>query len=503
MKLTPKLFLTTTLLALILLPLGAVAKAQQIQFTTPIAVVNASFLNVRTGPAVKYEVLLTTVGGTELPVIGIASDRVWYQVSTIIGTGWINSEFTIPRGDFTNTPVVDLSTFIPIQPTFSLPNTIGLPNGQGGGIVINSIPATTSATVNTGGAIVAGKDPEGNNILVTGNERYRATLTAQAVNLRAAPGEDQLTVATLYQNPAIDYPIVGNARDANSIEWLSIITPQGTGWVDAPKLALRLSGAFQTVMVVTGDSVALGDGPGTGSNTLPILTNGTEGFLRNISQDSNFIQIELGGGEIGWIPFSAASQRTGTPTDGLNLDPAIAPVSIIPGQATTTFTQPPSFGLSTPRVIINTGFLNIRSGPGAQYTTVVTVSGGTELPVIGMAKDRVWYLVQGAFGRGWINSEFTIFRGVIDNVPIINTDIVVNSQLDQAVAVISAPTTLYAAPGTNFGAIGSIAGPSELTIVARTVDSTWVQVKTDIGFGWILASQVIIRGDTSRVPVVS
>jgi uncharacterized protein YraI len=62
---------------------------------------------------------------------------------------------------------------------------------------------------------------------------------------------------------------------------------------------------------------------------------------------------------------------------------------------------------------------------------------------------------------------------------------------------------LYVAPGTNFGSIGSIGGPGEVAIVARTADSTWLQVSTDVGFGWILASQVIVRGNISQVPVVS
>jgi uncharacterized protein YraI len=65
--------------------------------------------------------------------------------------------------------------------------------------------------------------------------------------------------------------------------------------------------------------------------------------------------------------------------------------------------------------------LNVRSGPSSQFGILATYPGGSELPVIGIAKDGVWYLVEGTFGQGWINSEFTIFRGSIKSVPIINT----------------------------------------------------------------------------------
>jgi uncharacterized protein YgiM (DUF1202 family) len=471
---------------------------QQVQFSAPIMVVNSSFLNIRTGPGVKYEVLITVVGGTQLPVLGVAADRVWYQVSTVIGVGWINSEFVIPRGDFTNVPVIDLTNFIAAVPIAAGPVSIGLYDGQGGGGGL-PIPAVAPANI-VGGTFVAGTDANGNAILVAANERFRAALNVPAVELRTSPGDSSPSLGTLYRAPSVDYPIVNRGRDSGGVEWLAIVTPQfGTGWVDAPKLQMRLSAAFRTVMIVTAQTVGMGDGPGTGSTRLPVLTEGTEGFLADISRDGKFIQLELAGGERGWIPFNSAQVRQGTPTDGLQLDPNTIPVAS--GAPGTIIPQAvPSFGLSIPRVIVNTAFLNIRSGPGANYTSVATASGGDEFPVLGVAKDRVWYLVQGSFGRGWLNNEFTIFRGVYDNVPVINTDVVVG-QLSQPTAIIATPIPLYAAPGVNFGTIATV-GPAEVIVVARSADATWVQVNTSAGFGWVLASQVTLRGDLSFLPIV-
>jgi len=39
--------------------------------------------------------------------------------------------------------------------------------------------------------------------------------------------------------------------------------------------------------------------------------------------------------------------------------------------------------LAIPLLVVNTSFLNVRSGDGPQYTVVLTVVGGTELPVLG------------------------------------------------------------------------------------------------------------------------
>jgi uncharacterized protein YgiM (DUF1202 family) len=239
---------------------------------------------------------------------------------------------------------------------------------------------------------------------------------------------------------------------------------------------------------------------------LPTVRGGTEAYLRNISTDGNFIQIELMGGEVGWIPFNSARQRTDTPTDGLDLSAVSAAsttAGVVPGVVTGPSVGPVPISMSIPHVVINTAYLNIRSGPGAQYTIVATVPGGTELPVLGIARDRVWYYVQGSFGRGWINIEFAVFRGVIQNVPIINPDVFLAGDLAQPVAIVSAPVALYAAPGTNFGALGTVGSPAELPVVARTADSAWIQVNTQLGFGWLLSSQIVVRGDLGRAPIVN
>ena len=51
---------------------------------------------------------------------------------------------------------------------------------------------------------------------------------------------------------------------------------------------------------------------------------------------------------------------------------------------------------------------------------MTTVPGGTQLSVLGMNSDASWYLIQGDFGRGWIDTDFIIFRGNINLVPTLN-----------------------------------------------------------------------------------
>jgi len=393
---------------------------QQAQFISPKLIVNTSFLNVRTGPGVQYTILLTVVGGTELPVIGRAKDNVWYQVTTVIGVGWVNIQYAAPRGSFANLPVVTLEQVIAAAQ--STPTTLGLAGlGQGGG---GGAPVASEAPVV--GSPMRFTLANGKITTVSPGERYRAVVNVEAVNARTQPADGAPAITTLFRDDTFDYTIVGSTNDKNAVNWVALDVPDiGIGWVEGAKLFIRLSRVSGQVVTIRGNAIAMRDLPGGGSGKLPILNEGREGFLTNISKDSQFVEIELGDGTKGWVPFGAVVGRTGTPTDEIDLTTLqnAAPSSDLGqgGGGTTNTAGPVSFGLATPHIVINTGFLNVRNGPGSQFGILATYPGGSELAVIGIAKDAVWYLVEGPFGQGWINSEFTIFRGSIKSVPIINT----------------------------------------------------------------------------------
>lgn len=305
---------------------------QQIAFEQPILVVNTSFLNIRTGPSVRFTVLTTVAGGTELPVLGVAGDGVWYQVAAGGQAGWVNAEFTVGRGAFQNVPLVtvDINQAAPVAQTQSI------------------------------------------------------------------------TIA----------PVAGVAASS------------------AP-----ITGDFVVAVPVDG-AAAAGGGSSAGSASVAPS-----------------------------VPVAA-----------------------------------PQVAAST--AIVNTSFLNVRSGPGAQFTRILTARGGTQYPVLGIASDGVWFLVQTPAGQGWVNNEFVIYRGVFDTVPVIDSS-ATGGVIETPVALVGSSVQLYAAPGTNFGLLGTVVGPVEAPIVARTSDFEWVQINTNAGFGWVLTSQVTIRGDSSLIPVVN
>ncbi len=334
-KNTLRLLVIALLAAIMAVPAMADNNQQQPTFEQPILVVNTSFLNIRSGPSAQFSVITTVAGGTELPVLGVAGDGVWYQVAVGNQAGWVNAEFTVGRGAFQNVPLVTVD-----------------------------IDAAAPATTNT---------PTGSVI-----------------------------------SPVASNPVINNVNN------------NATG------------GDFIIAVPLDGSAPAGGE-TGTG----------------------NTGNVSVG------APQAAQSVA-----------------------------------------IVNTSFLNVRSGPGAQFTKVVVARGGTQYPVLGISSDGVWFLVQTPNGQGWVNNEFVIFRGAFDTVPVIDLNDA-GGVVQNPIAVVGSSAQLYAAPGTNFGLLGTVAGPVEAPIVARTPEFDWVQINTSVGFGWVLASQVTIRGDAALIPVVA
>lgn len=450
MKLRSKLFLVLAVAALMLSAVGS-ALAQRVQFSAPVMVVNTSFLNIRTGPGVQYSVLVTVVGGTTLPVLGVAPDRVWYQVSTVAGVGWINSQFALARGDFRNVPEADAPVLDTTSPT--------------------PVPGTGSPR------------PSGSR------EWGASNLVDQP--LRSQPGNSGSELVFLPADRTVIFTVTG-ARFADGVSWVAVNVPGiGNGWLEESKVTYRPFACTLTAVEIT-QNMPLKVGPdGTGGNKDQFIAGGQEAYL--LDRVGDLYKIELINGSIGWVEGTAVvvrneNVRSDYCEKGGTDTPAGGPST--PGNAPRA---------ATPYIVVNTGNLNIRSGPGAQYTSVVVVPGGTELPVVGIAPDRVWLLVEGTFGTGWVNSEFVLFRGDGRFLPIVRNAV---GQVATPKVSVTQNVILYAAPNLTLGSIGVLNAPVEVDVVARTADGNWVQLNTSLGFGWVQTAFVTVQGDLSSIPVV-
>ncbi|MCU0512679.1 MAG: SH3 domain-containing protein [Anaerolineae bacterium] len=477
-------FLRKPMLLLILaLLLGGLVSssvyAQQATFATPRLVVNASFLNVRTGPGVQYSVLVTVVGGMELPVLGVARDLVWYQVATNAGVGWVNVEFTLARGDFTRVPFAEVGAV-------AVPNVVLNPGqGGGGGAPAAAAPVSSTRRRITGVSVLGG-------------------------DLRVNPGEGQQNIrAGLVEDFNTVYAVL-NGTNIRGEAWVQIAFSTGeVGWIN--KFVIRPIQCTASDFVVT----VVQDNMGTGT--------GTEAYVIGVIGD--MLRLELTDGQIRTVAAAATEGRPETVISRCTgaQAPAVAPAASMP-----TFAAIPAQAGN--RVVVNTGRLNVRSGPGGNFSVIAQLTGGVELGIVGRAGDDEWYLVQGTFGQGWVDSEFVLFRGDFSGVPIIRdaysggaiVTAVTGGQFtnpgqgggmappvtvptivtNNRIVVNTGNLNVRSGPGGDFSILTSVPGGTELSVLGRAPDGVWFLVQGGFGQGWINIEFGIFRGDFASVPVI-
>jgi len=443
---------------------SAAPTSQDARYTTPVVVVNTSFLNIRTGPGIQYSVLITVVGGSTLPVLGIAPDGVWFQVSTQAGVGWLNSQYGLPRGNFQYVPQVEAPTITQAAVAPSL----------------------------TGGAGAA-DDGAADVGFSSGRQWGLSVITGHDVHTTA--GLSGASIGFLDSNGVI-YAVT-NAASADGVSWVQISVPgMGLVWVELSKSIFRPYGCSFSVVVMT-QSRDLSVGPdGTGGDKEKSIAAGQEAYLLDIK--GGLYKIELMSGAIGWVDSMSLTIRDASKVQ------APACVSAVSVVTEGTGASGEGVGRTTPTfagayVVVNTGYLNIRSGAGAQFNSVASVPGGTRFAAVGFAPDGVWILVSGDFGRGWVNSDYVLFRGDASSLPVITNT---GGETALPVAQLSRTITLYAAPNLTLGIVGTLSAPGEYTVIGRTPDSLWVQLTTPVGIGWVQADFVVVKGNTGLIPVI-
>lgn len=155
-------------------------------------------------------------------------------------------------------------------------------------------------------------------------------------------------------------------------------------------------------------------------------------------------------------------------------------------------------------LIVNTDNLSLRSGPGAEYTVLGILDGGTQLLVLGRNTDRSWWQVRAGTFTGWVNAQFVIIRGDLTDIPLVEADGLVTPP---TLYVGFEGTPLYDQPSADEPAICAIAGNQEYIVTGRDSNSTWWQIEAACnGFpttGWINAEHGILRNPADvSIPVV-
>ena len=403
-------------------------------------VVATGQLNVRSGPGIEYAVVTSVFSDAPLAIYGKSGYNTWVQVGTANGTtGWVNSTYIVMDVPLSGLPVVGGGGTTPPPP------------GQ--------IPAV--GVVNTG-----------------------------AVNVRSGPGYNYPILTIAYQGYTVN--LLGRTGDS---AWAKVQMVDGTqGWINfgaldttVPANSLPVTEAPVTppagtaVGVVNTGQLNVRSGPGTEYGVTASVYNGHVVQLLGRNTFSTWLKVRLFDGQEGWV--NAKYISTTYPVGNL---PVMWDDAVIPG---------------APTAIVVTGNLNMRTGPSASTTAITSVPYGTTFTLLGRNGDGTWVKVRTNSGQeGWVNASYLTTSVPVSSLPIVDG----STGTGAATAVVNTGAlNVRSGPGVSYGSVAVVYQGTQVTLIGRNADGSWVKVRTPSGTeGWVNATLIQATVPISNLPVV-
>ncbi len=157
-------------------------------------------------------------------------------------------------------------------------------------------------------------------------------------------------------------------------------------------------------------------GPGLSFPILGLLAYNTTVSIVARDARSTWYQIDLENGEKGWVSARwLRVSRNVVSQLPVVAAPGTSPIILLP--AGITAQQNEGVG------VVNTFLLRVRVGPGTQFRQIGLLSEGTEIVIIGVSRDRRWYLFRTAEGTAWTSALYVKLKFVNGpELPLLNPD---------------------------------------------------------------------------------
>lgn len=204
---------------------------------------------------------------------------------------------------------------------------------------------------------------------------------------------------------------------------------------------------------VTATALNVRTGPGTGYRVFTTLRRGA--IVDEISRSGNWARVQVNG-RTGYVykRYIRPAQSSGGNTGGGTPTPA-----------------------TTMRV--NTGSLNVRSGPSTSYSRVGSLSRGASVSVTG--QQGSWRKISYTGGSGWVHGAYLTSGSV--------------SSTTTTKEVGASSLNVRSGPGTRYRKIGSLTAGSRVNVSETT--GSWSRVAYGNGSGWVHSSYLVTPGSGS------
>jgi LysM repeat protein len=155
---------------------------------------------------------------------------------------------------------------------------------------------------------------------------------------------------------------------------------------------------------------------------------------------------------------------------------------------------------NVPTGLVNTGSLNVRSGPGLEYGSITTLPYGFGVTMIGRNPEGNWVFISLTNGlQGWVNVNYLLTSYRISQLPI-NNSLPASDITPRASNTGIFTLNVFESPDAVGGRFLRSATLSEqFDLLGRNYNGTWAQIRLADGtVGWVQAEFI-----TATVPVRS
>lgn len=195
---------------------------------------------------------------------------------------------------------------------------------------------------------------------------------------------------------------------------------------------------------------------------------------------------------------AAGNQQIGSDNPAAASAPA-EPIIVPEAPPTPTETLSPAVPLPTDIVVLPGNVVNVRSGPGRQYTLLGRLAGGNTAPVLGKSLDGQWWHIRFRGKLGWVHGDYVAPVGASETPPAQTG----GAGLSAPMVVVPAGdiVNVRSGPGVQYAVLGRLIGGQRAEITGKNAAQTWWHIRYDGGEAWVSARVVRAEGDLSAIPV--
>jgi uncharacterized protein YgiM (DUF1202 family) len=262
-----------------------------------------------------------------------------------------------------------------------------------------------------------------------------------------------------------------------------LVTPVEAGAAHASELFQeRAAAANETIAVVRTGALNVRSGPGIAYQSIAVVYNGQSLTLLGRNAESSWVKVRLYTGVEGWVNASLVS-----------LSVPIGNLAVVGGDVT-----------PTADALVDTGALNVRSGPAIVYRSVAVVYQGARVQLLGRHAGSSWVQVRTAGGAvGWVNSYYLRTSVNINALPVVTPSPQQPETTQPLATVLTYALNVRSGPGIAFNVLEVAYQGHVFALLGRNADASWLHVRTFSGaVGWVRSTTVRSNVEVATLAVV-